>query len=243
MKKLRKQKSALADIDSVEKYLNAKHGLERNELMARRAAEQQATEKFADELQKALAAVKKDPTSQSALDALDDVKKKIRDEADKLYDGNRRDYSGFTALFDSEGNGLTIDELEDAARDYIADFESLVGKNDIDKLWNGVRALTDFSLQKGYDSGTISREQLKQVRAMYDYYVPLRGWHDNTADEVYDYLTRGGDRSMIESAELRSQHNRFSHSDFTFVVIKFNEKILPLSPSFVILKKINIFST
>ena len=35
VKKLRKKKSALADIDSVEKYLNAKHGLERNELMAR----------------------------------------------------------------------------------------------------------------------------------------------------------------------------------------------------------------
>ncbi len=39
VKKLRANKSALADIDSVEKYLNAKHGLERNELMARRAAD------------------------------------------------------------------------------------------------------------------------------------------------------------------------------------------------------------
>lgn len=200
-----------ASIDSVEMYLNSKHALERNELMTRRAAEQGALKKFADELKAAQKAVDKDPLDQNAIDALDDVKQRIHDEAESLYYDNRRDYSGLTALFDPDNDGLTIDELEDAARKYIADFEQHAGQDNIDKLWDNVHALTDFSLQKSYDCGTISREQLQQVRAMYDYYVPLRGWHDNNADEIYDYLTRGGDRGMIENA-LKKAHGRKSRA-------------------------------
>lgn len=61
------------DLDSIEAYLNAKHGLERNELMARRAAEEAAEEAYGAEIakcRKALAADALDTTAEERLEEL-----------------------------------------------------------------------------------------------------------------------------------------------------------------------------
>ena len=49
------------------------------------------------------------------------------------------------------------------------------------------------------------------IRDRYKYYVPLRGWHDGYAGDVYNYVTRGGDRSMIENA-LKKAYGRTSRA-------------------------------
>ncbi len=60
-------------------YMMAKHGLERNEVMARRAADRQAEQEFGAELRTAARALAKDPLDQLLADALDDVRQR-RDE-------------------------------------------------------------------------------------------------------------------------------------------------------------------
>ena len=85
--------------DEVTQYMMAKHGLERNEVMARRAAEQTAMDELGKDLQAAEQAVQNDPLDQDAIDALDEVKQRMQDRVDELYNANReRDYGGITGL-------------------------------------------------------------------------------------------------------------------------------------------------
>ena len=68
-----RQSGGKYDLDAIEAYLNAKHGLERNELMARRAAEEAAEEAYGAEMakcRKALAADALDTTAEERLEEL-----------------------------------------------------------------------------------------------------------------------------------------------------------------------------
>ncbi len=40
-----------------------------------------------------------------------------------------------------------------------------------------------------YLGGILSKEHYEEIRDMYKYYVPLRGWDETTSDEVYGYMT------------------------------------------------------
>ena len=87
------ERAALTD------YMMAKHGLERNEVMARRAANREVLKEFGAELRAAERAAALDPLDQDAQDALADVKQRMSDREEELYFENRgRDYSGLTAL-------------------------------------------------------------------------------------------------------------------------------------------------
>lgn len=66
-------------------YMMAKHGQERNEVMARRAAEKDAAKEFYAELRKAERIVAKAPLDQDAIDALDDVRQCQHDREEELY--------------------------------------------------------------------------------------------------------------------------------------------------------------
>ena len=61
-------------------YMMAKHGLERNEVMARRAAEKDARSEFFAEVLAAQQAVDNDPLDQDAIDAFEDVKQRMQDQ-------------------------------------------------------------------------------------------------------------------------------------------------------------------
>ena len=189
--------------EDIEVYLNCKHGLERNEAMARRAAEKQANEEFKDELRKAERAAAKDPLDQDAADALDDVKQRMNDREEELYFENReKDYSGLTDIFDPKDKvtgdrlDLTVAELEDEAKKYVKRFEAEVGVADVTKLWDNIHELNNYSLRKSYLSGLISKSQYDSVKQMYQWYVPLRGFNEEVAGDVYTYVTRGETRNQ-----------------------------------------------
>ena len=91
--KTAKERAELTD------YMMAKHGLERNDVMARRAAEKVAHDEFRKELKAAEHTVANDPLDQDAADVLADVKQRMQDRENELYAENRsRDYAGLTAL-------------------------------------------------------------------------------------------------------------------------------------------------
>jgi N12 class adenine-specific DNA methylase len=185
--------------DEVTRYMMAKHGLERNEVMARRAAEQTAMDELGKDLRAAERAVQNDPLDQDALDALDDVKQRMQDRVDELYKENReRDYGGITGLM-GEDDLATAESL---AKQFVLTFE---GDHDVDQLWGRVNACTKATLEKTYKAGLLSKVGFDEINSMYEYYIPLRGFDATTSDEVYSYLTheKSGFSSPLKKAEGR----------------------------------------
>ena len=192
-------------LDDIEAYLNAKHGLERNSYMAEKALEGELEHIRAKSEAKALS------EGYSKEDAAAIAEKDVEDARDEKLEDVRRDYSGLTALFDPKGEGKSIDELEAEARDYVAEVQRTFGDYTIRTLWNMVNALNGYSLRKSYECGLISKRQYDEVDKMYNYYVPLRGWHDGYAGDVYNYVSRGSDGSMIESV-IKKAYGRTSRA-------------------------------
>ena len=188
--------------DEVTQYMMAKHGLERNEVMARRAAEQTAMDELGMDLRAAERAVQNDPLDQDALDALDDVKQRMQDRVDELYKENReRDYGGITGLM-GEDDLATAESL---AKQFVSTFE---GDHDVDQLWGRENACTKATMEKTYKAGLLSLVGFfvfDEINSMYEYYIPLRGFDATTSDEVYSYLTheKSGFSSPLKKAEGR----------------------------------------
>ena len=166
-------------------YMMAKHGLERNALMRERAKKKAMEELEGDALQKKLDSIEK------------------------------RDFAGLTAL---TGKKKVVD-AEQAARKMVADFEQASGQNGdpnrIDKLWKAVRGVTGATLKKMKDSGLITKEQFDEISGMYDFYIPLRGFDGQTAEDVYDYLGHGGNGSAFTSP-IKKAEGRKSKADDPF---------------------------
>lgn len=111
-----------------------------------------------------------------------------------------RDFSGLMAL---TGEG-TLASAENTAQKWADDYESLY---DTTSLWEAINNATKATLEKIYQSGMLSKERYEKIRGMYKYYIPLRGWEENTSDDIYGYLTNqsgpiGG--RLLKKAEGRS---------------------------------------
>ena len=188
-------------------YMMAKHGLERNDVMARRAAAKDALSEFYSELRDAERAAAKDPLDQDAQDALDDVKQRMHDREEELYFENReRDYSGLTAL---TGKDNVVDAEIEAGR-MVRDYES---GHDTAALWDKVNDVTQSTLHKAYASGMIDRNTYNDIRTMYKNYIPLRGFDEKTSEEAYSYLRS---RQSMFNAPIKTAKGRKSKADDPF---------------------------
>ena len=188
-------------------YMMAKHGLERNEVMARRAAEKDARSEFFAEVLAAQQAVDNDPLDQDAIDAFEDVKQRMQDREEELYLINReRDYAGLTAL---TGRDNVLD-AETEAQQMVSDYER---DHWVDGLWDKVNAVTKATLQKTYESGLINKATYDDISGMYENYIPLRGFDDKTSDEAYAYLT---DKHSAFNAPIKTAKGRKSKADDPF---------------------------
>lgn len=193
-------------------YLFAKHGLERNEVMARRAAAKEARKEFEKELRTAARAVAKDPLDQDAEDALDDVKQRMQEREDALYSENRQktDYAGLTTL---TGKAAVAD-AELMAHDMVDAYEN---SHDTNALWDAINTVTQRTLKKSFDTGMISRDTYDDIRSMYQFYIPLRGFDERTSNEEYSYL--GGTESVFTSP-IKTAKGRRSKADDPFAYMQ-----------------------
>lgn len=188
-------------------YMMAKHGLERNRVMARRDAVRQSEEEFKDELRAAQKAADNDPLDAKAQADLDDVKQRMADREEELYMENRsRDYAGLTALTGYED----VVDAEAEAQQMVADYEAA---NDTAELWEKVNAVSKAILQKSYDCGMMSKEVFDSISAMYEFYIPLRGFDETTSAEAYAYLN---DRHSAFNAPIKKAQGRTSKADDPF---------------------------
>ena len=86
--------------------------------------------------------------------------------------------------------------------------ETKTRRDKIAKVWKRINAATKKTLQTSYEGGMLSRDQYNNVRAMFDWYVPLRGWDDNNAEDVYDYVAK---RSVF-SPSVKKAYGRKSEA-------------------------------
>ena len=104
----------------------------------------------------------------------------------------KRDWSGLTSLMCRPAEEWR--EAEDDARAVIGDFQNRVGNSGaIDDLWNAIRKCTDYSLEHAYKHGLMTREEYERLHGtasqprMWEYYLPLRGFDKETAEEEFNY--------------------------------------------------------
>ena len=113
------------------------------------------------------------------------------------------DYSGLSAMFPS-------DDMEETTAEAYKAVEDFEGKFETDPLLDKVKAATTATLDKQRDSGLMNKDTYKSIQDMYQFYVPLRGWEEKTADEVYDYITS---ETPVFNAPLKTAKGRTSKSD------------------------------
>jgi N12 class adenine-specific DNA methylase/predicted nucleotidyltransferase len=219
--------------EEIDRYAFLKHGLERNDVFAKRDAKAYYQSRFEKNVKKIngdkrLSELEKKLKIADAEQVRDSYFADIDAGTDKMYLKFReKDYGGLTALFstfspispqgenetDEEYNArvlasrkpqfATLAETEDAARAEVDAFEKRVGKASITKLWDATNKATKSILKHQYESNMISREQYTHVKDMFKYYVPMRGFADNTASDMYSYYA--SDKGSITPPLLRAK--------------------------------------
>ena len=176
--------------EQINDYLNAKHGLERNVKLADRDAREIATD---DKGNLDMAAYQ-----------------------NELQKNRKKDYSGLTDIFRTEEEKekqkkVDVKELERRAQAYIDEFEKKIGSENVKNLWSHVKQLTNYALEKSFSSNLISKEEYDDMMNTYQYYVPLRGFAEKTAGDVWNYLS---DNSYgIVNPVKKTAHGRESKAD------------------------------
>lgn len=79
-----------------------------------------------------------------------------------------------------------VADMENAARDEVDVIEQSMPVLSM-TLWHVTRKATGEILRHQHASGMITTEQYDAVRNMFQHYVPLRGFADNTAEDMYSY--------------------------------------------------------
>ncbi|MBQ5836666.1 MAG: hypothetical protein IIW38_03620, partial [Alistipes sp.] len=216
--------------EKVNYYMIAKHGLERNDYFRNKRLRELNAQinEFAKEVaqgyiykdmsdaEKAVIVKSQFIDYESFLN-MDEVTKAL-----EWYASNDADYTG-SAITDIEAipledmSGLTglaevLNEDPDAkpeeiftevAEKLVEEFEGENGEA-VNTLWDKVRDLTNATLLYQTEGGIISQEQYQNLRSMYRYYIPLRGWAEETSDAFYEYPT--GDarlQTVVKTAQGR----------------------------------------
>lgn len=195
-------------------YMMAKHGLERNRVMREREKEKLIASSELAKLKPEQPSIDDDDydLKMDAFDkAMEDWNKQVEDEfGDKFEAIDKRDFAGLTALTDTDN----VAEAEAEAQQMVNDYES---GHDTDTLWKRTNAVSDATLSKLYESGMMSKETYDNIRSMYDYYIPLRGFDEKTGEEAYAYLNS---KNSAFNAPIKTAKGRKSKADDPFAYLQ-----------------------
>lgn len=81
-----------------------------------------------------------------------------------------------------------VSDMEIAARSEVNAFEKRTSGDEFNELWHRINAATKKTLESQYDNNIISREQYNAARDQFKYYVPLRGFKDTEAEDIWTYM-------------------------------------------------------
>lgn len=177
-------------------YLMLSHGIERNVEMSNRERindmDEQDREAAYEQFYNDVKALRRQYKGYDYLKVLTD------------YFGEVDDYSATEAILSRDGNEHT--DFQNEALERVREFEA---SNDVTALRKLIKAATDQSLRKTFESGMMGRDEYNRVKDMFAYYVPLRGWEGTKAEDVYDYM---GDMNPVNST-LKKMKGRNSIPD------------------------------
>lgn len=241
----------------VEDYIYAKSGLERNEVLVRRDAQ-----KKYDEKKKELDA--KLESNEINEDQYEALMGQVADEYDKTVTEGA-DYSGLEGLAFRDYEDELYDQLDEGAitesefkakekeikskykenaQRIVDELEGKASEAEINQLWDRINAATNETLNKLLESGMISAERHKDLMEMMKYYVPLRGWNEDIAEDVYNYTRKEipvqkekgakGRKSLADnpiaqialsaqSAIILGNRNKMKQRFFNFIINRPNE--------------------
>ena len=205
--------------NAVDNYLMLKHGLERNRVLAMRDAID-AQWKNPSEASSVWRAYNEDAGNRENRRLLQEGKRSFEEflqvddairahYAGEEYLKNReKDYSGLTSMTTEELTELK--DVEKAALQLVKEAEDAAG-SELSALWDKVNKATRESVEKLYKSGLLTPAAYSQMTTMFQWYVPLRGFAEETSDEVYDYVDQRNGNGM--GAVLKGADGRKSKAD------------------------------
>lgn len=95
---------------------------------------------------------------------------------------------------------------------------SAIGGDEVTELWQEINALNKWILRTWYDGGLMSKSAFEKVSAMYKFYVPMQGFQEETASDVWEYYNKPkGVSSIIKTAKGRK-----SIAEDPFIIIRRN---------------------
>ena len=205
--------------NAVDNYLMLKHGLERNRVLAMRDAIDAQWEN-PSEASSVWRAYNEDAGNRENRRLLQEGKRSFEEflqvddairahYAGEEYLKNReKDYSGLTSMTTEELTELK--DVENAALQLVKEAEDAAGA-ELSALWDKVNKATRESVEKLYKSGLLTPAAYSQMTTMFQWYVPLRGFAEETSDEVYDYVDQRNGNGM--GAMLKGADGRKSKAD------------------------------
>lgn len=192
---------------AIERYMMLAHGIERNVEMTFREQLNEIIKENPDDAQQFIQDFKDEKEKLRAKYSGYEYLKELSD-----YMGEVGDFSATEAILKSMDNEEHADFQNDAL-DYVKDFEDMY---DVKELWEKTNNATKETLKKSYESGMMDKDHFANVSKMFMYYVPLRGWTEDTAEDVYEYIN--SERNPVNSV-LRSMKGRKSVPDEVIATI------------------------
>lgn len=124
-----------------------------------------------------------------------------------------KDYSGLSSVFKSSEDGANKDKWLSDAYDFVRDYESTHNMVLVDNLWDKVHNVSEYTLRRQYESGLINKSYMDKNLSRFKYFIPLRGFSDNIASDVYDYI----DATEIKMGNpVKTAKGRISEADNPF---------------------------
>ncbi|WP_418929842.1 LPD38 domain-containing protein [Barnesiella intestinihominis] len=173
------------DEDTLVDYMLIKHGIERNQVMRREALEEW----------------------EESHKGVEDYDKKRTGYIQEL---STRDYSGYFDRFKQE-----YAQNYNTAEDFISEVESLLGEDTVINLWEKIKKATNKTLDISVKSGLVSKEDADTYKKRFQFYVPLRGFSEETMDQMYDSNIRINPGSTVN----KQAKGRTSRADNPLVSI------------------------
>lgn len=124
-----------------------------------------------------------------------------------------KDYSGLSSVFKSSEDGANKDKWLSDAYDFVRDYESTHNMVLVDNLWDKVHNVSEYTLRRQYESGLISKSYMDKNLSRFKYFIPLRGFSDNIASDVYDYIDA---REIKMGNPVKTAKGRISEADNPF---------------------------
>lgn len=124
-----------------------------------------------------------------------------------------KDYSGLSSVFKFSEDGANKDKWLSDAYDFVRDYESTHNMVLVDNLWDKVHNVSEYTLRRQYESGLINKSYMDKNLSRFKYFIPLRGFSDNIASDVYDYI----DATEIKMGNpVKTAKGRISEADNPF---------------------------